>query len=220
MLILSLDTTSPYFSVALLQNNKLLDEKISNKTSNQAEFLVPTISQILSDNNLSYENIDLIAATNGPGSFTGSRIGLTAARTIKLALNKPLILLNSCEVIAYKYRQEENIICAMDAAMQEAFCADFIANNNKIETLNKPFLFNEQNLLNIFDKKNYFLCGSGKNIIKELLGDKIIKISSDEDVVTASLVAHLALFKYQNNEIDKNLNPLYLRSPRIEKRKK
>ena len=87
MYILALDTSSNSLSIALNNDNNTLSELTISPSSNQSEILISEIEKILAKNHISYQDLSLIAATNGPGSFTGSRIGLTAARTIKLATN-------------------------------------------------------------------------------------------------------------------------------------
>lgn len=221
MKILAFDTTSSFFSVAIAENDQIIAKKIIEEAGKQAEFLVLEIEKILESQGISYQDLDLVAVTNGPGSFTGSRIGLVVGRTIKLATKVPLILLNSCEVIAYKYRQKsEKIIAAMDAAMGESFCAQFSYKDGILTTIKEPFLSESQDLSQEFLGDGYFLCGSGKSDVANVLKDKIKQISQEEDRVEAPLIALLAYDKFKNGEETDNLNPLYLRNPKIEKRKK
>jgi len=219
VLTLALDTTASTLSVALLDDQKILSVNTILESGKQAELLVPQIEKILAKNKIWYKDLELIAATNGPGSFTGSRIGLTTARTIKLATNLPLILVNSCETIAFKYRNNSGkIFTLLDAAGYEFFFAEFFAENKKIKQVQEPQLVKLEELSKILPQEEFFLCGSGKNLIEK---EKFnAETSEEKDIVTADLVGLLALEKFKAGEITENLNPLYLRSPRIEQRKK
>jgi tRNA threonylcarbamoyl adenosine modification protein YeaZ len=215
MKILAFDTSSNSLSIALLKDNNLLAELTLSPSANQSELLIPEIEKILKAHHTSYQELDLIAATNGPGSFTGSRIGLTAARTIKLATKLPLILLNSCQIIAFKHQQQfanyQKIFVALDAKADEIFYAtyesiDDIKSSNitpKITTLDKIQAY--------LPKENYFLCGSGANLIDN---------TKENDQIQAQFIGQLALKLHQDNHQTHDLNPIYLRSPKITKRKK
>ncbi|MBU6140837.1 MAG: tRNA (adenosine(37)-N6)-threonylcarbamoyltransferase complex dimerization subunit type 1 TsaB [Proteobacteria bacterium] len=98
MLVLAFDTAGLELSVALLKEKKLLAKNTINEIGKQSELLIPEIEKILREQKIWYQDLDLIVTTKGPGSFTGTRIGLTVARIIKASTNLPLILINSDEV--------------------------------------------------------------------------------------------------------------------------
>lgn len=215
MKILAFDTSASYLSVALAADNKIITKNIITESGKQSELLVLEIEKTLKENKIWYQDLDLIATTNGPGSFTGTRIGLTTARTIKLATNLPLVLVNSCEAIAHKYREKfTKIFVLIDAK-----AGDFFYSYNH----STPQLANLDNLPAIFPKEKFFLCGSGKKIAAEILEkeNRDFEISEEEDEVEADTIALLAYEKFQkdqNGSID--LDPIYLRSPKISERKK
>lgn len=215
MLILAFDTSASGFSVAITKDQTTLSQKIITESGKQSEFLILEIEKLLTANKIWYQDLDLIATTSGPGSFTGVRIGLTAARTIKLATNLPLILINSCEAIAYKYREKsKNIFVLLDARADDFF---YSYKNSK------PKLAKLEDLSNIFPREPFFLCGSGKNIVTKILTKETFKfeISENEDELAASFIALLAHKKFQTAQSgSKNLDPIYLRLPRISSRKK
>jgi len=182
----------------------IIVKSLISESGKQSEFLIPEIEKILRAQKIWYQDLALIATTNGPGSFTGTRIGLTTARTIKAAINLPLILVNSCEAIAFKYRKKSGkIFVVLDASNDEFFCAGFLAENEKLIQIMKPCLAREDELPKILPQENFFLCGT-----------------KNGDVVAADLIGVLAYEKFKNGEISQNLDPLYLRMPRISERKK
>ena len=102
MNILAIETCFGKFSVAVFQQGKLAAHFASDEENKQAEKLIPAIEQILAETNLTYPQLDKIAVGIGPGSFTGIRIGLAAAKGIALALNKPLIGVSTLDAAAVK----------------------------------------------------------------------------------------------------------------------
>jgi tRNA threonylcarbamoyladenosine biosynthesis protein TsaB len=105
MLILAFDTAGFDLSVAVLNEEKVLSKSVISETGKQSELLIVEIEKVLREQKIWYRDLDLVVATKGPGSFTGTRIGLTAARTIKAATNLPLILINSDEVKNFEIDQ-------------------------------------------------------------------------------------------------------------------
>ncbi len=98
MFVLAFDTAASELSVALLKEEETLTQNTIKESGKQSELLIPEIEKILREQKIWYQDLGLIVATKGPGSFTGTRIGLTVARVIKASTNLPLILINSDEV--------------------------------------------------------------------------------------------------------------------------
>ena len=206
MLTLAFDTSSNALSVCLLSNQEILDKYTIFQNGRQAELLVLEIEKILEKNNIWYQDLDLITTISGPGSFTGIRIGLSVARIIKIATNKPLLLLNSLEAIAYKYKKHQGkIIAIIDAKMDEFFAAEFLCQDEILTTIREPQLISAGELENFLPKDDFLICGSAKN---------------PTDLLEADDIGLLAFEKFQNQNLSSNQNPLYLRMPKIEKRKK
>ncbi|NBV06922.1 MAG: tRNA (adenosine(37)-N6)-threonylcarbamoyltransferase complex dimerization subunit type 1 TsaB [Proteobacteria bacterium] len=224
MLILAFDTTNSTLSVALLEGEKILCQNLILESGKQSELLIPEIEKILQENKIWYQDLDLITATKGPGSFTGVRIGLAVARTLKIATNLPLILINSLEALAFKQRSfSGEIFAAIDAQMDELFIGSFLSQGNQITELTESQLVKRAEVLDFLPKQNFLLCGSGKKIISTTLSEKNLpyEISADDDIIEASLVGLLALEKFHSQkDFSKNRDPLYLRGAKITQRKK
>ncbi len=223
MRILAFDTTNSNLSVALLENKKILSKTTTYESGKQSEILIPEIEKILQTSNIWYQDLNFIASTSGPGSFTGVRIGLSTARTLKIATNLPLISLDSLEVLAFKYRQKsEEIFVAIDARMDEFFVGSFVSKNGKLKQITKSQLVKFEDIINFLPKKNFFLCGSGKKIISEILLKNNLKfeINLEEDVIEADLVGLLAYEKIcEDEQFEEFSEAIYLREPRISQRK-
>ena len=122
-LILNIDTAVDMASVCLAKDGKILS--IGKNEKDHAAWLHPAIKVIFEKNNLALKTVDAIAVTGGPGSYTGLRIGMATAKGICFALNKPLITLNTLQVMANAGKMEKtDLLCPMiDARRMEVFTA-------------------------------------------------------------------------------------------------
>ena len=122
-LILNINTAVETASVCLANDAGVLALAKNEKQKDHAAWLHLAIKDIFEQNNLELETVDAIAITGGPGSYTGLRIGMAAAKGICYALNKPLILLNTLQVMANAARNESaDLLCPMiDARRMEVF---------------------------------------------------------------------------------------------------
>lgn len=100
MIILAFDTSVTGCAVCVHKNGQDWVETFATERG-QAEFLVPMIEKVMQQAEISYQDIDRIAVTVGPGSFTGVRIGLSTAKALALTLDRPLLGFNTLDVIAY-----------------------------------------------------------------------------------------------------------------------
>lgn len=97
MLILLIDTSTERGLVALLENTSVLQKQDLPFGYNNSKFLMPAVEQLLKESNTSMENINLIAATHGPGSYTGIRVGAITAKSLSFAKKIPLVGVCSLE---------------------------------------------------------------------------------------------------------------------------
>ncbi len=128
--ILHINTAFETASVFFSKDENIVSCFENNSPKNHASFLEPAIKKICAETNLSLKQIDAIAVINGPGSYTGLRVGLSSAKAICYSLGKPLILLNTLDVMAlalkmqYGGKDEEVLFCpAIDARRMEVFTA-------------------------------------------------------------------------------------------------
>ncbi len=135
MTILAFDTCFDACSVALLPGgNDPIVWRFEAMPTGHAERLVPMIGEVVTQSGLSFEQIDRIAVTVGPGTFTGTRIGVAAARALALALDRPVTAETSLSVMAEELADEsvdgdaaaeQEILIAMDARRDEVYCQLF-----------------------------------------------------------------------------------------------
>ena len=110
MKILCIDTSSNLCSVAILENNNLINKLELNNGLTHSETLMPLIKELLNTSNLSLKDIDLLVSDIGPGSFTGIRIGVSTVKAFADCLNIPCVGISSLEVLAYNIKNN-GIIC-------------------------------------------------------------------------------------------------------------
>jgi tRNA threonylcarbamoyladenosine biosynthesis protein TsaB len=133
-LLLNIDTATEHASVCLSKNDTILGLIESSEQKNHASFVQPAIQELMATSHCELKDVDAIAATAGPGSYTGLRVGLASAKGICYALGKPLILVNTLEVMAQSilsYYQSANqdidpasLLCPLiDARRMEVFTA-------------------------------------------------------------------------------------------------
>jgi len=215
MKTLAFDTSNGAFSIAILHNQEILQLFNAKEEGSQAELLVPSIEEVLRQNKIWYNNLDLIATTKGPGSFTGVRIGLACARALKIATNLPLITLDSLEVIAFKNRNHQGkIIAAIDAKMDEFFVAEFSSQNKKLTRLTESSLLKAEQFQEILQNKkdDTLICGSANNSDSSL--------QSSNNLLSADFIGLLAYEKFKAENFSEDNNPTYLRGVKITARKK
>lgn len=140
-LILNIDTALTNASVSLCDNDIVMVEEINNLQKDHASFLQPAIKSLIQKTNITLSSIDAVAVVNGPGSYTGLRVGLASAKGICYALEKPIILLNTLHVIASSSASlkstHTNLLFSpmIDARRMEVFTALY---NDKFEEIKSP----------------------------------------------------------------------------------
>lgn len=149
-LILNIDTATDLASICLSHNTQIIAYTENDDYKNHAAFIQPAIKKMFEDVSqinkyfatISLNNLDAIAVTIGPGSYTGLRVGLASAKGLCFALNKPLITLNTLLVMADAAKQtatdvaNNTLFCPMiDARRMEVFTAVY---NNKLGLVEQP----------------------------------------------------------------------------------
>lgn len=99
MLLLTIDTTLTHAAIALVKDDKIIASKNEKGVQQQAESLIANIESLLNETELSYDGLEAVAVNIGPGSFTGIRIGLAAARGLALAADVPVIAVTGFELL-------------------------------------------------------------------------------------------------------------------------
>lgn len=122
MIVLSLDCAGEGCAVCVWQNGRVLSVLQEKMARGQDSRLVPMIQEILKETRLTFENLDRIAVTKGPGSYTGLRIGLAAARSIGLAANVPIFGVDRFAIYRAQYAQEKrDLLIVLNSRRDELY---------------------------------------------------------------------------------------------------
>ena len=144
-LLLNIDTATEHASVCLSNNSIVLGMIESTEQKNHASFIQPAIQGLMAQTGHSLKDLDAVAVTAGPGSYTGLRVGLASAKGICFALDKPLILINTLEVMAQSIvshlqgaqtvTDPSTLLCPLiDARRMEVFTALYTLSLEEIES--------------------------------------------------------------------------------------
>lgn len=146
MRILAIDTSSQVASVAILEDEKLLGEMTINHPRTHSQKLMPIIETLCSSLDLKISDMDRIAVAGGPGSFTGVRIGLSAAKALAHPFNLPVVMISSLKGLAYNLPGYDGVVCpVLDARRGEVYTAAFRWQSDSLITMidDQPMLLSD-----------------------------------------------------------------------------
>lgn len=136
MIILALDSTAKAAAVALLDGERLLAKEMHDDAGTHSCTLLPMVEHLLAANSLTVDDIDLFAASAGPGSFTGVRIGAATVKGLAFGRNKPCAPVSALHALAYNLRGSDGVVCAlMDARRGQFYTALFRVESGKVNRL-------------------------------------------------------------------------------------
>ena len=213
MLILAVDTSTEFCSVALLNNEELLEE-INDKTPfSHNKKLFKNIDDILTSNKIDINDIDLLAIGSGPGSFTGLRVGMSAMKGLSLASNVKLLPIRSIDAVGLAGLVEfqyDVITVLLDGKQKDMFKATYELKDGKLEVISEIVVKGYDELEEL---ENRSVGNIPKDIIK-------IKDYYDEFFPRAYYIGKIA---YQNRDKKVNdieIEPQYYKNFKISKSKK
>lgn len=220
MKILAIDTSSSICSTAILDDEILIDKNELNNGRTHSENLMPLIDELLRRNNISVKDIDLIACSVGPGSFTGIRIGVASIKAIAEVLKVKVAGVTSLETLAKNVEDSDTIISLIDARNNQVYCGIFDKNYNKKEDYIADDINEVINNLKKYD--NITFVGNGAVLHKDLLTENLENIKfSDFNEQSAENVGKIGYKKYLENDLcdADSILPIYLRKSQAERLK-
>ncbi|MBO4927071.1 MAG: tRNA (adenosine(37)-N6)-threonylcarbamoyltransferase complex dimerization subunit type 1 TsaB [Clostridiales bacterium] len=126
MKILACDTSNRACSCCLWADGRAVDKRFRNDGLTHSQTFMPQVHDLMEKNSVSYEELDILACTVGPGSFTGIRIGVAAVKTMAMVLDKPAVPVSSLEAMAYPFRDEDALVVALiDCRNHRAWAAGY-----------------------------------------------------------------------------------------------
>jgi len=177
-LILHIDTAVTTASVCISKDEALLAMAENKNQKEHAEWLHPAIDRLLKENGIRINDLNAVAVSNGPGSYTGLRVGLASAKGFCFALNIPLITISTLEVMAIaalgsqptnQLINQSTLLCPMiDARRMEVFTALYDKNLNILLT---PYakVIDEKSFENELDANQILFFGNGAEKCKTMI---------------------------------------------------
>ena len=223
MKILAIDTSSSVCSVALLEDERIIQELNINNTRTHSENLMPLVEKLLDTNSVKLQDINLLACDKGPGSFTGIRIGISSIKAMAEVHSIPICGVTSLEGLAYNEEITNGIIVPIiDARNDNVYTATFDKDYNLVSkylALNINDLIT--NLKNI-DGNDITFVGDGISVHKELLQNSLNEFSlsfSTNNILHASNIGICGYTKFINGDYDNadSILPLYINKSQAER---
>lgn len=228
MRILALDTSTNVATVAILEDDVIIGEYSCNKGKTHSQRLMPMIQSLLEKVGLSATDMDAFAASIGPGSFTGLRIGVTTVKAMAFAAEKPVISIHTLDALAYNLTMSEALICPIiDARNSQVFTAVFRFINGKLERLTDYLGIHINELVDIIRpmEGEVVLLGDACNMHKDYftleLGERVSIAPPNIALAKASSVAVLARNAFLEGKLENcyDMVPFYLRKSQAEREK-
>jgi len=216
-LILSIDTSTTVCSVALHQDGTLLAqyELLAEKSS--SGMLTTLVSQAVQHTGHTLRELDAVAVAKGPGSYTGLRIGISTAKGLCFALDKPLLAINTLEAMAGQIRAfygPDHLLCPMiDARRMEVYCAIYDQQGRE-KSPTQALVIDGDSFADWLTQQPVVFFGNGAAKCKAVLGTHPNAIFPDQPVhPSAGTVGQLADEAYQRGQFEDValFEPFYLK---------
>lgn len=228
MNLLAIDASGIAGSVAYIKDGKLAGEYYICDKLTHSQTIMPMLEDMKALLNIDLEEVDAVAVTSGPGSFTGLRIGVTAAKALALALEVPIIGVSTLDTMAHGIVYTEYLICPiMDARRNQVYTALYQWESNILSQLTEHMAVDIEAYLADLSKREekIIFLGDGvdayKERIKEILGEKAVFAPSFCNLQHASVLAHVATELYKKGQVEDPalFVPIYLRKSQAEREK-
>ena len=175
MKIIALESSAVTASVAVTEDEKLLAQSFQNSGLTHSATLMPMVADLLKNTGLTLDEMDVVAVAAGPGSFTGIRIGVAAAKGLAWPGDKPCAPCSTLESMAWQCAHVGGEICAaMDARRNQVYCARFLAGNGELTRLTEDRAMGLDELTEEVrtSGKPQTLVGDGAHLVQTALGEQ------------------------------------------------
>ena len=211
MLVLGFDSAGAGASTAVLRDGTIVATRAAAMERGQAEILMPMIAATLADAGAEATDLDLIGVATGPGSFTGLRISLAAARGLALAADIPSIGISRFAAVAARFpadrRGDRALLVALDTRRDDFFLQLFDRQPEE------PFLADAVTAARQTPRIPLLLAGDAALRLAPALAGRDVVLAEEPDIPCAALVATLAAAEFRPGVAMPKPQPLYLRAP-------
>ena len=227
MNILALESTAKTASVSIVTDGEVRYTAQAENGLTHSKLLLPMVEDALRVCSLSVNEIDLFAATAGPGSFTGVRIGAAVLKGLAFGSDKPCIPVSTLASLAMNLFPLEGIYCPlMDARREQVYTALFMCKDGVLSRLTEDCALSFDEVLALLKEKAHgaplYLCGDGATVLSPYLKEKDFPFLLPPHALLAQNAASTALCalkQYQEGKAGSatDFTPTYLRKPQAER---
>jgi tRNA threonylcarbamoyladenosine biosynthesis protein TsaB len=212
-LILNIETTTKNCSVSLAKDGELIALKeINDGNYSHAENLHPFIESILKETDYQYNDLTAVAVSKGPGSYTGLRIGVSAAKGLCFAVDIPLIAIDTLESLAHKIISDDSLIIPiLDARRMEVYQAVFDSNYQVIKPT-KAIVVEKNTYDEYLSKGKITFIGDAVAKVKPVIVDRNA-VFIENEFPSAKEMCHLSYQKFVKKKFEDvaYFEPFYLK---------
>lgn len=216
MKILAIDTSTKFLSLAVADEEKILAKLHEHSKMKHSALLMPAVETLLEKCGLKIKDMDAIALSIGPGSFTGLRIGVAACKAMNLALGIPIVALPTLDVIAYNFiDRKERVLCpVIDAKKNKIYTCLYNAKEGKLHRLTDYMLTDMNKIIAKIKSPALFFGDALMLYGEECRNNKYIRISREDWFPKAEVAARLGIVKAKKKKIEnaEKLVPMYMHS--------
>ncbi len=216
-LILNIETSTDICSVSLSKDGKEVSSKVTTEERSHAKLLSVLIKELLVEENITTKDLDAVAISKGPGSYTGLRIGVSTAKGICFGSDIPLIAMNTLKIMAFAISEtlesnDNTLLCPMiDARRSEVYQSIFDVNLNVIDETSAKVIDETSYSEVLKDNKVYFF-GNGAPKCKDLILNDNAQFLENGFPMAASM-GHLAEIEFNKRSFEDiaYFEPFYLK---------
>lgn len=215
-LLLSIDTATNVCSVALHENERLLASQHLHIDKSHSGLLTVLVEQVVQYAGFSLQDLTAVAVSEGPGSYTGLRIGASTAKGLCFALDLPLVQINTLQAMAQgmkKYAEAGSLLCPMiDARRMEVYCM-LITREGEVVQEPQARIIDETSFSAELEKHKMYFFGNGAQKCEPLLGENKNARFIPDEVPSAVYVGELGVEKVKQEDFTDvaYFEPFYLK---------
>ncbi len=222
-MILALETATPYGSVALVAGGAVVRETVLPAGRQASETVLSAVSDLFGECGVSPGDVSCVAVSAGPGSFTGLRVGMAAAKGYCFGWKSPLVLVPTLEALAFRTPEDKRVVCTvLDARKKEVYAALFRWEGNGLMRLSSDMALSPEALLDRLPGGGIVFCGDGLDACREKvlarLGGRAVPIEGPAGLPSAGAVGILGERAFQGGNVSdpRSAVPAYIRPSEAE----
>ena len=209
--ILMIETSTECCSAALSCGDRIIAKKIGDTPKIHAAMLAPFIAEILGEASLTGEGFDAVAVSKGPGSYTGLRVGVSTAKGICFGSGKPLIAIDTLQILAMQAEGDyRRIIPMIDARRMEVYTACYDSERNKLDET-RAVILDENSFSEELGKGKVLFIGNGAGKFSSICHHSNASFISCCPLAEAMVIPALKAYKEKEFEDVAYFEPFYLK---------